>query len=452
VVKETAGAPTHVDHGKSETIELGGTNSAVAAGGALMIAKLLVEEPVEREREARADAVQEESVKLHQKLGVRPRNYRSTFDAPRNDAQQLISRALPAVTKFMNERLASSGSKVRVTEAEIAANFMSEGGALLVELDKVDEVDGYYYAGLDTLIDRYQSLKHFLPADVRALCEETKHHVTHKNEQNVDVTTLKDLSLTQTLVANAGMYAQTATFVERELRQKGIELASLPAQARVFWCTIYFNCKLETARELLRTHTVDWYKVAWNKEDDAHKYLGDAKYNATLRSANFRLLEADLDGPAKGPRDETGLPTAAVKTELVPVDQIVQQQDALFDAWKQVLDGHAPVMQDRTLDEMQALADMAVRAEGLPPDLARHLHARRTMAHALVAARYALGEAFDTRPEFRTMTFGQVGGLGLHYVVSRQLIELIHAHLDEARKLDSPALQRLAIHFPAKTG
>ncbi len=95
--------------------------------------------------------------------GVAPRRYRSVLEVPTNKTEARFVAAVPLVAAFINAQLARSGSNVRLTEAEIATNFLAEGGILLTTQNTADGISGFSYAGIDTFVDRYNSLKHLLP-------------------------------------------------------------------------------------------------------------------------------------------------------------------------------------------------------------------------------------------------------------------------------------------------
>ena len=147
--------------------------------------------------------------RLKAKYGVSPRRYRAPLEAPVQVNEKRIAAAIPAATRFVNEQLAKSGSHARVTEAEVATNFLAEGGILLLLESGTsgDNQDGFQLGGLDTLVDRYSALKNLLPASIRARIEAKDGVTEQPNEKGKTTHSLGNLSIEELAECNAAMFA-----------------------------------------------------------------------------------------------------------------------------------------------------------------------------------------------------------------------------------------------------
>jgi len=394
------------------------THEANKAAAALVLARELLDAPplevadVAADAE-RADAVAARSTALAARYGVRPRNYRKAFDNPPNPTYAAFATIVPRVTAFVNAQLKAAGSKLVLTEAEVANNFLAEGGVLLLQQQQQSGIDGFTYGGIDTIVARYASLSRYLHPLVQKKCEDPVHHKQAVNEKGEAVTSLLDLTLEETTYANAGMYAAMMRLVELDLLKRGIRLERLPDEARVFWATVYYNCGEGLGRTLLASKGVDWYKAPWTREDDFERYSRRPQFNAVLRTANYALLATDLDGPERGGKDGVEIPTAPTPKRRVDAASVLGPLD---DEWAAVLE---LARGDRFLDSV-SLATVREHLEQqrdalLHPEIRSEINARLEALWPFADQLGLLRDVFDAldpvyreqkhqRPEFGRLT------------------------------------------------
>jgi len=223
--------------------------------------------------------------------GVRPRVYAGLWKGD-NAAEQRFLDALPEVTRFLNERLAKSGSPVRVTEAEVATNFLAEGA--IVPLSKGDP--GPYHSfsvmGLDSLVTNYAALKPWLhDSVVREVATGWRGTVQNEKKQNLEV--IHFLGMEPGMYASGGMYVWSKMQATRDLAARGVKMSDLPQEAQVYWSTIYFNAGPALGRRTLDQYGVDDYKVPWSGGESL-RYHFNQRYNARWRTGTFELLQHDV--------------------------------------------------------------------------------------------------------------------------------------------------------------
>ncbi len=288
--------------------------AALKAAADLMVARLtagpekMVPQYDAAERAHREGEEAKTEKRITAERGARPHRFKRLLDAPVNEQQRRFARAVPEVTRYLNQLLAKHHSKLLLSEAEVATNFLTEGGFnLLTDGADADHVDGFGDAGIDTLVDRYQSLKQWLHPSVREAVESGDHTATSTNEQEKEVHSITDISMETAMYANAGMYVAEMQSVARDLAAMGVSLASLPKEAQVFWTTIYFNAGEGSGRNLLRKHGVNYYLQKWTGEDSV-SHNRNPSYNAASRTATFQALNA-------------GNSAAAVSLPFAPIQQ-----------------------------------------------------------------------------------------------------------------------------------
>ena len=137
---------------------------------------------------------------------TRPRVYTGFFDGS-NEAERQFLAALPKVAKFINDRLKAGGYAFDVHQAEIATNFIGEGGYYPLHWNYWQHIDGFGALGIDTFVQRRQALKRWVPDSVMKLADDPHHVGKTLNEKRETVTFLTDLDMEQGLYANAGMFA-----------------------------------------------------------------------------------------------------------------------------------------------------------------------------------------------------------------------------------------------------
>jgi hypothetical protein len=259
-------------------------------------------------RSARTGALKQSLTAQH---GIRPRLYRSFFDNPQNEAQERFLVALPKVVAFLNQAFAAAGSSVRVSEAEVAANFLAESGIIVLDQNRTEQISGYTDVGIDTLVDRYQSLKRWLPAEVRALVEGGQKSVTTENEKHEKVTTLDDINLEQSLYANGAIFAAMKQQVATDFAARGINFSSLPPDGQMFWTTVYFNAGEGAGRKMLAQRGAEAYRQRWTGTDITTDHDHNPFFNSKMRQASFALL-ADGGGRSELSRDLPPVPRTPV--------------------------------------------------------------------------------------------------------------------------------------------
>jgi hypothetical protein len=226
---------------------------------------------------------------LRQKYGVRPRRYDGLFNDS-NEAEKRFKQLLPEATAFINMRAAELGGAFDVNDAELATNFITEGGFFVLDGNQLDGIDGFGALGIDTLVDNYNALKPWLHPMVREAVERGDRTVTRTNELGQQVKTLTNLTMAEGLYANAGMYAWAKSIAAGDLAGKGAPIADLPLEGKFFWSTIYFNAGPGTGRKILNSNGARFFEVKWTKADDAGKFSQSAQFNALWRTASFEYL------------------------------------------------------------------------------------------------------------------------------------------------------------------
>jgi hypothetical protein len=372
------------------------------------------------ERNTRKQRTEEVSPDITAQRGIRPRKYRSYLDAPRNNAEVAYARVLPQVTAYINQQLAASGMTFRVTQAEIAANFLSEGGNLLLDMGATEHIDGYGYAGIDTIRDRAEQVRPYLHPSVAAIMDDPAHWSNPQNEQGQGVHSLTDLTLEQTAYANASMYASAMTIVEHDLTARGVDLRTLPPAARIFWASLYYNLgegrfaagdKPATGgRKYLALHGYQWYAQKYTGHDSVAAGMG-AQHNAALRLANEQLINTDLDGNTGGATDGVGLPTAEVRMVNVPLSSLLESTDVLARDVRDIAMGDGPIT-GGCVGETIAVVDTITRQQPtLPPDMMAVLQTRRDFAAMVAGYRQAILAQLESVPNVAGMTLKQINPL-----------------------------------------
>jgi hypothetical protein len=229
------------------------------------------------------------STELRAVYGVRPRRYGGLLDRT-NDAERRFLATLPQVTAFVNDVCARRGQPFRVTEAELAINFISEGGFYLLDEDIVDDIDGYTYLGIDTLVDNLQALRPWLHGSITAAVAAGDRTVERTNELGQAVHTLRGLTIEEGLYANSGMYAWSKALSERDIAASGRALVDLAAPAHFFWASYYYNAGVGAGHRKMHDKGVDFYAQRWTRADDAMLFGRNAQFNALWRTASLHYF------------------------------------------------------------------------------------------------------------------------------------------------------------------
>jgi hypothetical protein len=193
---------------------------------------------------------------------------------------------LPVLTALINARIREQGFDFTVTEAELAANFLGEGGEQTISPRWGEEpyFSGFGSFGIDTLGTDYAVIRPWLTENIQALENDPNNWSTHVNERGTQVTTLRSLTASEGLDANAGMYAYMKARAARDMEELGLgRMQDLDRRAQMFWAAMYFNMGPNGAKGMLRRHGVDLYLTMVGRGRPA-------QYNTQRRVAGFELL------------------------------------------------------------------------------------------------------------------------------------------------------------------
>ena len=234
---------------------------------------------------------------LEKSRGLRPRDYSNSLDGS-NLAETAFREYLPIVTASMNTRAAAQGLTFRFNEAEIASNFLMEGGILALQSNATTGLDGFQYFGIDTFMNRYTELLPWLDESIKKEMVSSK---TNQNEKSESVKSITNISLVQGLWANAAMWAQAKGMLDTDLRAMGTSVAELPDTRQMFWTTMYYNAGPGTGHKYLEKNGVEFADKKWTKGEDEANWT-NAQYNAVMRTSTyefFRDQECGTDGHLK---------------------------------------------------------------------------------------------------------------------------------------------------------
>ncbi|MEJ7734612.1 MAG: hypothetical protein WKG00_36130 [Polyangiaceae bacterium] len=193
---------------------------------------------------------------------------------------------LPVLTALLNARIREQGFDFTVTQEELAANFLGEGGETTVSPRWGEEpyFSGFGSFGIDTLGTDYAVIRPWLTENIQALENDPNNWSTHVNEKGGQVVTLASLTAAEGLDANAFMYAYMKARAARDMEALGLgRMQDLDRRAQVFWATLYFNMGPNGAKAMLRRHGVDLYKTMVGRGRPA-------QYNTQRRVAGFELM------------------------------------------------------------------------------------------------------------------------------------------------------------------
>ena len=220
----------------------------------------------------------------------------------RNKLEQQMRAALPGVTARLNEVAAERKLPFRFTEAELATNFLAEGGVLLMtgqpraSIEAGGEIDGFSYLGIDTFASRRAQLKPWMSKDLASWSADPKHGETSVNEKGQTAHSMMIRDIPQGVEANAVMFAGARAEFAKVCAAEGVDTSSLSEEAWFFWTTVCYNGGAGTAKKLLKQHGIDYWKEPYKGKPNGQS----AKYNASWRTATWdyaRQTEGDhLDG------------------------------------------------------------------------------------------------------------------------------------------------------------
>lgn len=229
------------------------------------------------------------ATEVQQLYGVRARRYTGLLNDS-NEAERRFLDALPEVTAFTNQVCERQRVSFRFSEAELAINFISEGGFYLLDDDIVEDIDGYTYLGIDTLVDNLEALRPWLHGSILAAVAAGDRTARYENERGQVVHTLRGLSLEEGLYANAGMYAWSRALSERDIATTAGAAGPLGSVGSFFWGTLYYNSGVGAGHRKMIAQGVDYYRQRWTRADDGRLYGRNSQFNALWRTASFDYL------------------------------------------------------------------------------------------------------------------------------------------------------------------
>ena len=125
------------------------------------------------------------------------------------------------------------------------------------------------------------------------------------NEQHERVCSLMGLTVQQALDLSAATFAYYAGLASRDIADS----ENLPAPARFFWSTMYYNAGPGTRRELYTRHGVDYYKKPW--KGPANNRV--ARFNALWRANSLAILVRELPAYDSVPPEPEAAPGSEPK-------------------------------------------------------------------------------------------------------------------------------------------
>lgn len=281
---------------------------------ALALAACAVEEPLggsdedlagqeAYESDGKSDAAFDAlSAELTAKYGLRPRKYNGFFNDS-NEAETRFHAALPKVTAAMNTRAVANGATFRFTQAELATNFITEGGYYLLEIGIHDSgqtitwmgqtgqitIDGFTFLGTDTIVDNATAVSPWLSPELRILVNDPARQLEVQNEKGETVHTIYVDTIEQGLELNAAMFAWSRQLAAAAVKRQGKDFATLAPEARFFWTTVWFNAGPTFGAAQLDKEGVSWWQKKWTSGDDL-TFSRYARYNALWRTSSWELL------------------------------------------------------------------------------------------------------------------------------------------------------------------
>lgn len=258
------------------------------------------------------------------KYGLRPKDYAHLFDGERAKGdghdevlagrEQRVQSALPRITAQLNAVAAAKGYPFRFTEAELAINFVTEGGYFLLtpyqgQVMSDTEIDGFQMLGIDTFMQRKKELTPWMSPELKARSNDASAAASAMNEKGEKVEYLNPESLEQGVEANAVMFAAARKRFSDDVTNLKLTVSS--DQAWFFWTTVYYNAGEGTGKKLLQKHGVDYWQVKWTLPDDAAKYNRSAKFNAAWRTSTWESIRTALGDDLGAAKRDAGDVTPA---------------------------------------------------------------------------------------------------------------------------------------------
>lgn len=241
---------------------------------------------------------------LTERFGRPPVDYRKFFDGS-NKPERDFLRTLPKATEYLNGLLEQRGYSVRVTAAELALNFLAEGGGDALYLN-TDRLSTFYHAGADILLVEPRVVPWLHPRARKLLDTpdwERSPSVNEKGEERPGAWA----DVEQALYANAGIYVWSKTNAARDLLERGVAMEDLPPAEQAYWTTVYYNAGEAGGRAVLRRNGPELS----SKPFTGRNSWQDPRRNAAGRAASYEFLRRSLI--------ETPEPTLAGRNTAAPI-------------------------------------------------------------------------------------------------------------------------------------
>jgi hypothetical protein len=225
---------------------------------------------------------------LTKKYGQRPKKYDGLFDGKDGPNEQPFVDALGPVVAQLNAVAEARGETYRFTAAEIATNFITEGGYLLLTDPNPAQgpLSGFGYLGIDTFMQRQPELTPWMSQDLKDWSADPAHAEPAVNELGESVQALNVRDLPMGVEANAVMFAAARERFSTDARAAKVPAAKLTEEAWFFWTTVYYNAGEGTGKKMLLKHGVDYWKTKYTGAENSQS----AKYNATWRTSTWDYL------------------------------------------------------------------------------------------------------------------------------------------------------------------
>jgi hypothetical protein len=248
---------------------------------------------------------------IKREYGVRPRIYNAFFDESCH-SETLFLAALDKVKYFLNDRAEKRGLSFDFHRAELATNFITEGGYFVLEECRTAGISGFDKGGIDAFVTEYARFKEWVHPELKQLIPENPSQVepeSHRmiiertNEVGDTFKTLDNIDTTSAVLANAAMYAwkKQQVFEDIKASMPGQNLDDLSKSEEYFWTTVYFNGGEGAGRQSLQNEGISWVNETWRLDDDPKKFGGRIRYNALWRTATFEYM---LESVCKEPQSE----------------------------------------------------------------------------------------------------------------------------------------------------
>lgn len=241
-----------------------------------------------------AHTAEELKARMKAKYGVHPHSYSGVVGGDNTFEQQLRA-ALPGVVAHLNAVAAKRHLSFRFTEAELATNFITEGGFLLLENPMYQPqagqpISGFGFLGIDTFMQRKGELTPWMSDDLKTWSNDPAHAEGATNERGQAVKSMQVRDVAQGVEANGVMFADARQHFATDCAARGIDTRTLPPEAWFFWTTVYYNSGEGTGKKLLAQHGIDFWKQPWHKADDANQFGTNVKFNASWRTASWDYM------------------------------------------------------------------------------------------------------------------------------------------------------------------